>query len=277
MQPRPLAFGIAAFAALMMGGTALADGMSIAGDISYRERIALPDTAVATVALIDVSLADAPSVTISQQVIDPAGQVPIPFVLPFEPDAILAGHSYALSARIEVDGQLWFINDTRISVDPLVDVGMVAIPLVSARGAGDEQEGAEQADEEDSVDVAEPGPLAGTRWVLKALDGAAIHADVETTLIFSADEDSINGNGGCNSYGGSVSYDADDAIAISQVFSTLMACDEQSMTQERAYFDSLEAVGSYSIQGDALLLFNEDSVEIARFSAQTDTDEDASE
>lgn len=277
MQPSPLAFGIAAFAALMMGGTALADGMSIAGDIFYRERIALPPTAVATVALIDVSLADAPSKTISEQVIDPAGQVPIPFALPFEPDAILAGHSYALSARIEVDGELWFINDTRISVDPLVEVGMVSIPLVSARGAGEDAEDAGQVEEDENAEAVEPGPLAGTRWVLEALNGAAIHADVETTLIFGADEDSIGGNGGCNSYGGSVSYEADDAIAISQVFSTMMACDEQSMTQERAYFDSLEAAGSYSIEGDALLLFNEDSVEIARFSAQADTDEDASE
>lgn len=276
MQPRPLAFGIAAFAALMMGGTALADGMSIVGDIFYRERIALPDTAVATVTLLDVSLADAPSTIISDQVIDPAGQVPISFALPFEPDDILSGHSYALSARIEVDGELWFISDTRISVDPLEDVGMVSIPLVSARGADDEEEGSGPAEEE-NADVVEPGPLAGTRWVLQALDGAAIHAEVKTTLIFAADADSVGGNGGCNSYGGSVTYAAEDEIAISQVFSTLMACDEQSMAQERAFFDSLEAVGSYSIEGDTLLLFNEDSVEIARFSAEDDVNEDGSE
>lgn len=40
---------------------------SITGSVAYRERIALPDNAVVTVYLQDVSLADAPATVIAKQ------------------------------------------------------------------------------------------------------------------------------------------------------------------------------------------------------------------
>ena len=44
-------------------------GSRVTGSVTYRERIALPPTAVVTVRLVDVSRADAPSVLIAEQVI----------------------------------------------------------------------------------------------------------------------------------------------------------------------------------------------------------------
>ncbi|MDX8463752.1 YbaY family lipoprotein, partial [Mesorhizobium humile] len=92
---------------------------TIAGEATYRERIALPPNAVLSVELADVSLADAPATIIGQRKIVPAGQVPIKFEISFDPQVIKPGRTYALQARITVDGRLLFITDTRQQVDPL--------------------------------------------------------------------------------------------------------------------------------------------------------------
>lgn len=92
---------------------------TIVGEVTYRERIALPPNAVLSVELADVSLADAPATVIGQRKIVPAGQVPIRFEIGFDSKAIRPGRTYALQARITVDGRLMFITDTRHEVDPM--------------------------------------------------------------------------------------------------------------------------------------------------------------
>ncbi|MEL7292085.1 MAG: YbaY family lipoprotein [Pseudomonadota bacterium] len=86
---------------------------NITGTIAYRERIALPDDAVITVTLQDISLADAPAKVIAKHRFESNGaQVPFEFDLAYDMQKIDARHRYSLSARIEVDGQLRFITDT---------------------------------------------------------------------------------------------------------------------------------------------------------------------
>ena len=81
--------------------------------MTYRERIALPPSAVVTVRLVDVSLADAPSVLITEQVIRTEGrQVPFEFALAYDASRILPSHTYAVQARIEDGDRLLFISDT---------------------------------------------------------------------------------------------------------------------------------------------------------------------
>lgn len=71
------------------------------GTISYRQRIALTPAAVVEEKLLDVSRADAPSVTIAEQVIKPAGrQVPIAFELPYDARRIEERHRYVIQVRI---------------------------------------------------------------------------------------------------------------------------------------------------------------------------------
>lgn len=89
----------------------------VTGTVTYRERIALPPTAVIKVQLVDVSRADAPAVVIGERLVHPGGQqVPFPFEIAYDSAKIEANHSYAVQARIEVDGQLRFINDQRYAV-----------------------------------------------------------------------------------------------------------------------------------------------------------------
>lgn len=90
---------------------------TVTGNVVYRQRIALPPTAIVRVKLQDVSRADAPAVLIDEQVIPTNGkQVPIPFTLNYNPSQIRPNHSYAVSAEIRVDGQLQWISTTRNSV-----------------------------------------------------------------------------------------------------------------------------------------------------------------
>jgi len=89
---------------------------SLDGEVFYLQRIALPPAATLSVSLLDVSLADAPSVTLAEQKGPVNGQVPLPFHLSYDPAQVKPGHSYSVSARIELDGKLLFITTERHTV-----------------------------------------------------------------------------------------------------------------------------------------------------------------
>ena len=110
----PLVVGVLAVPQVTKAGE-----KTIAGEVTYRERIALPTDAVLVVELADVSLADAPAIVIAKSRIAPTGQVPIKFDIGFDPKAILKGRTYALQARITVGERLMFITDTGHRLDPL--------------------------------------------------------------------------------------------------------------------------------------------------------------
>ena len=95
----------------------------VTGTVFYLERIALPPGAVLKVQLIDGSIADAPADVIAQETIQVTTQVPIPFSLSYDPHRIIPSHTYAVQARIEVDGKLRFINT---SSNPVVTNGKPA-------------------------------------------------------------------------------------------------------------------------------------------------------
>jgi putative lipoprotein len=83
---------------------------SLDGEVFYLQRIALPPTAILSVSLQDISLADAPAKVIDEQRGPVKGQVPLPFHLTYDPLKIEPNHRYSVSARIEVDGKLLFIT-----------------------------------------------------------------------------------------------------------------------------------------------------------------------
>jgi heat shock protein HslJ len=84
----------------------------VTGTITYLQRSALPSDAVISVQLQDTSLADAPAVVMSEQIIPTEGQqVPFPFAVGYNPDEIQENRTYTLSVRIEdSSGKLLFIN-----------------------------------------------------------------------------------------------------------------------------------------------------------------------
>ena len=78
--------------------------------------VSLPDGAVVTVKLLDVSLADGPSTTLGEHVIDDAARLPVEFRIPYDPEVIDERYNYSLQATVRLDGRLLYINDTVHSV-----------------------------------------------------------------------------------------------------------------------------------------------------------------
>ena len=136
MRLNPLTFAPAGVVlALAACASAPADQAEVTGTAAYRERILLPPGHVLTVRLEDVSLADAPSRTLAEQVTPLEGRgPPYTFNLAYDPAEIRENHSYAVRAEIrDPEGRLRFTTDTRHSVitggAPMsVDIMMVAVP-----------------------------------------------------------------------------------------------------------------------------------------------------
>lgn len=97
---------------LLVGANVAMAESSIKGKALYLERMMLPQNAVFKATLEDVSLMDAPSVTLGEVVISPAGQIPIAFEIKYNENDIKKGHRYSVRARITVDGKLLYITDT---------------------------------------------------------------------------------------------------------------------------------------------------------------------
>ena len=108
--------------------------------------------------------------------------------------------------------------------------------------------------------------LAGTAWILTALNGAEPLPDTTITASFDADG-TLNGTDGCNRYGAVYEVDGNN-ISITLGPSTLMACPEPIMNQATEYLTALEAAAAYQIQGEVLELQDADGVVVASFSAQ---------
>jgi putative lipoprotein len=89
---------------------------SITGSLTYRQRIALPPTAVIEVQLLDVTRTDAPAEVLNTVTLSPQHQPPFYFTIRYDPRKIDSTHAYALKATISVGGQLRFLstNNTRV-------------------------------------------------------------------------------------------------------------------------------------------------------------------
>ena len=92
--------------------------VSVTGQITYRERMALPPTAQIEIQLSDVSLMDAPSRTMAEVRQPLNGRAP-PYAvtLSVPSDKIDARHRYAARAEIrDASGALRFTTDTNYAV-----------------------------------------------------------------------------------------------------------------------------------------------------------------
>jgi uncharacterized lipoprotein YbaY/heat shock protein HslJ/uncharacterized lipoprotein NlpE involved in copper resistance len=110
---RLLSFGRSApsvLAALVLQAPALAG--TITGTASYRERIALPADAVFEAVLIDAALADAPARELGRARLQPVGQPPIRFSIPYRERDVRPGGRYSVRATVRQGNRLLFTTDT---------------------------------------------------------------------------------------------------------------------------------------------------------------------
>lgn len=104
--------------------------------------------------------------------------------------------------------------------------------------------------------------LAGSTWRLVSLGvpggEALLEQDSEITLNFTTG-DSFEGHGGCNSYSGTATANADGAITMGGIVSTEMACESDPITaQEIGYLTALENAVQVRLAGDRLMIWTED-------------------
>ena len=100
--------------------------------------------------------------------------------------------------------------------------------------------------------------LTGKKWILKQLNGQAIvdtssnGASKPIFLQFSDTASTVNGFGGCNGYGGKFELKSGNRIIISQVVSTMMACEKMEI--ENQLFRVFEMADNYFCDGQKLQL-----------------------
>jgi putative lipoprotein len=197
--------------------------------VTHRERIALPPSAVVEVKLVDVSRADGPSKTIAEVSKVVEGQIPILYKLKFDSADIQPGHSYALQARITVDGRHWFTTPTRHPVFAGTDRTEIFVQCVNNAGA------------------ASPETPVG-RWLAEDIDGSGVIDRLQTVLEISADG-SVSGSGGCNRMTGKAVISG-DRITFGPIASTDMACTPAVMHQEGKFFAALRRVQTWNIHAE---------------------------
>lgn len=114
-----------------------------------------------------------------------------------------------------------------------------------------------------------PNPLAGTSWKLASYGPAAspqpAALDVETSLAFAAGG-KLNGNFGCNSFGGDYTV-KDGQIVFGSIVTTMMACDGPRMEQEAVGFQVLKDTAGFKVEGGTLTLTSADGSAVLTFTA----------
>ncbi len=107
----------------------------VSGTVTYRQRSALPTSAMLSVTIIDVSRADAPSTIIAEQRTPTAGkQVPFSFDLAYDKAKIQERNRYAVRAEIRDGDRLLFTTDTSYPVITQGNPRNVEITLVPVGG-----------------------------------------------------------------------------------------------------------------------------------------------
>jgi heat shock protein HslJ len=100
--------------------------------------------------------------------------------------------------------------------------------------------------------------------MLMSLNGNALMQGREVTIDFG--EASVEGSGGCNTYGGSYTA-SEDSLSLSGLYWTERACmqPEGIMEQEQAYFQALNTVASYRVDAERLEVYDRAGVQVLEF------------
>ena len=114
----------------------------------------------------------------------------------------------------------------------------------------------------------EPGTIAGVTWLLEDLGGQAPVEGSPVTAHF-ADDGALFGSGGCNRFSGT--YEVDGAtLAVGDALpATMMACAEDVMALEAAFFTALTSARGFAVEDETLTLNDESGAALGTLVAQS--------
>lgn len=96
--------------------------------------------------------------------------------------------------------------------------------------------------------------LQGDEWAVDEIAGQPIIDGSKVTLAFSADG-RVSGAGSCNRFMGSYTLTG-EGLTLSQMASTMMACEDGLMDQEGRYLRLLEAVSRFDLDAEGTLVLH---------------------
>ena len=156
---------------------------SVSGTVTYLERIALSPGATLEVQLRDVSLQDASSILIAQQVIANPGQVPIKFRVKYKRADLDQRNTYSITARIkESDGRLAFINDTAYEVTTRGNPNKVDMVLVMVEPPPDPSDDGDASGSKRPRWVEVPVPVVGAKLIQDDTEHLLLVAFYQSTI-----------------------------------------------------------------------------------------------
>jgi putative lipoprotein len=241
--------------AILAGGyvvDATAADATLAGIANYRERVALPATAVFEATLEDVSRADAPAIMLGKVRITAPQRIPVKFSITYDAQRIVANHRYVVRIRV-VDGeQLLFVTDSAAAVD-FSQSSPIEVNL-------------RRAVTEESPPTSSVVALENTNWRLTTLGNqsfVAAESKREPFIRLQSGDKSVVGFGGCNQMMGAYTLNG-DKLSFSQLAGTMMAC-QGGMETESAFHAALGKVARWRIGGQQLELLDAAGMILARF------------
>lgn len=223
---------------------ALAGKIELSGEVTYRERVALPDGARLRIELIDLALPERPRLSVEAPT--GAGQVPLSFTLTFEDSLILPQHNYALNAEIAA-GAVTFRNPEPYPVSPLAQAEPVIIftHLVAQ---------AEPAPPPPDTAEAPALPILNVTWRASMIGADPVPPGVEMTMLIETSQ-RTGGMGGCNSWFSQAQV-AERSFVIGDLAKTQRSCLYERNMLEQRFFDALRLSTSWRIDNGTLLLLD---------------------
>ena len=250
MIARMIAVAIALAAAMV--GPAMAEDITFTGEVTYRERIALPPDAELTVTL--VTQADQRKVVGASAVLSAQGGVPLQFTFNVRTNAINTDRRYGLLAEISSHGTIWFRNLELAEVDAGAPV---PVRIVVQRT-------------NEPQPVVEPvlpvAALLDTSWSVTRIGEQGL-VDKSAISFAVAADGRVSGRA-CNNYFAEAQIGA-AALEFGPIAGTRMACEPALMTQENLYFQALSQAKGYVITADELQLDDADGVTLVTLARAT--------
>lgn len=99
--------------------------------------------------------------------------------------------------------------------------------------------------------------MTGKNWQPTVVGAESMPEDSGMFVQFDVDG-SIKGNGGCNSFSGSLEQ-SDSGVAVGPLRATRMACPEAVMNRESAFMTALQDAKKFETGGDRLQLLDVES------------------
>ena len=246
---------LAVVLALLLSGTpSIAAKIALTGDVTYRERIALPDGAILRLQLIDTSLPSAPPrIEVSAPIGE--GEVPLSFTLNVDDTLFGAGTAYGMIAAITAQGVLLFRNFDPYPIDEAAAATQIHIVTTLVQ---DETSSS-------SPPPGEPAPqldLLNSTWTVVEIGGVAVLPRTRPTLSIAPDL-RAGGSAGCNSWFAEARI-VEDTLRFGSLTSTQKGCSQSVNLQEDAYKRALAETARWRVEENILTLFAADGQTLLR-------------